>query len=579
MSTMTTTQGTKATSRRRVSLPLAAAAVIGAMLPIGVSPVQAASPTDRSAPALKQAAEPGYAGYASTASGSPIRVEIYEPTIPLPASPQAELSYGYSAIVADSTSARARASYLWPGGPVGEGFKTIVENLGFPEEISGPLGERGYPIQVNAIFPGGPESETDEPFPGTVQRATAKEDFAVASNGYSTDGEVKGEDDTKNGDGGGGGGDESPVPGLPGLPDLPLPGLGSGGPGGLLGSSAGPRKAAAVGPEPTPLLPPELSVLLDAGGFSSISRTSSDDIALAQSRANVGNISLLGGLVTIEGVKTLSRATSDGKKGKAEAEAVYGDLVAFGQRFRYGADGYEAVGQKDKIPGLPDDAAKALETLGLKISTPKPRLTTEGDAAEAVAQGMVIDFDTSALRSQIGPVTDLLNTIAGSIPDETREFKSAVQAAVNLSPRIVFILGTSSSEVDTSQPIEIPPIEPIEPEPAPTEEAAPAPSGGSGSVSTGGGDSSSVPGSSAPAGDSSPPTTTSTDTGITPVVASQQPGLPALFSIPTLLILLGVGLASLFGSYVRRLGLAALGGSASCPHGLTSGLPDLRKMS
>ncbi len=45
-----------------------------------------------------------------------------------------------------------------------------------------------------------------------------------------------------------------------------------------------------------------------------------------------------------------------------------------------------------------------------------------------------------------------------------------------------------------------------------------------------------------------------------------------------LLILLGVGLAGLFGTYVRRLGLAALGGSTSCPHGLTSGLPDLRKM-
>jgi len=155
--------------------------------------------------------------------------------------------------------------------------------------------------------------------------------------------------------------------------------------------------------------------------------------------------------------------------------------------------------------------------------------------------------------------------------------KSLVQAAVNLSPRIVFILGATNSEVDTSQPIEIPEIEtPVTEPEAPEEPAAPTGSG-SGSVSTGGTDSS-APDSSAPVGDSAP-TSTSTATGITPVVASQQPGLPALFSIPTLLILLGVGLASLFGSYVRRLGLAALGGSASCPPGLTSGLPDLRKMS
>ncbi|WP_323791458.1 choice-of-anchor P family protein [Nocardioides sp.] len=570
---MTTTQGTKATSRRRVSLPLAAAAVIGAMLPFGVSPVEAASPTERVAPQLKQAADPGYAGYASTASGSPIRVEIYEPTIPIPASPQAELNYGYSAIVADSTSARSRASYLWPGDSVGEGFKTIVENLGFPEEISGPLGEQGYAVQVNAVFPGGPESETDEPFPGTVQRATAKEDFAVASNGYSTDGEVKDEDDTKGGnDGNGEGGTGTPLDEI--LENLPNA---SGGLGGLLGSSAAPMRArAAEEPPPTPLLPPELSVLLDTGGFSSISRTSSDKIALSQSRANVGNISLLGGLVTIEGVKTLARTTSDGKKGKAEGEAVYGDLVAFGQRFRYGTDGYEAVGQKDKIPGLPDDAAKALETIGLKISTPKPQLTTDGDAATALVRGLVLDFDTTALKSQLGPVTDLLNTLAGSIPDDAKDLRSLVQAAANLSPRIVFVLGTSSSDVDTSQPIVIPEVEIPVTEPETAEQPAAPSGGGSSSVSTGGTDSA-APDSSAPIGES--PTTTTDSGDIVPVVASQQPGLPALFSIPTLMILLGVGLASLFGSYVRRLGLAALGGSASCPHGLTSGLPDLRKMS
>ena len=73
MSTMTTIKGSTASTRRRLSLPLAAAAVVGALLPLGVSPVEAASPTERATPQLKQAAEPGYAGYASTASGSPIR--------------------------------------------------------------------------------------------------------------------------------------------------------------------------------------------------------------------------------------------------------------------------------------------------------------------------------------------------------------------------------------------------------------------------------------------------------------------------------------------------------------------------
>ncbi|MAS56922.1 choice-of-anchor P family protein [Nocardioides sp.] len=584
---------------KRNSVPLAAAAVAAAVLPLGAGPVEAASPTSATQVARQSApqAEPGFAGYASTAKGAPVRIEIYEPTIPLPATPQAELSLGYSAIVADSTSGRARASYLWPGDPVGEGFKTIVEQLGLPPELAEPLAAQGYPVQVNAVFPGGPESESDEPFPGTIQRAEASENKVVASNGFSTDGNVKDEDEDGGNGGGGGGGDDSPIPGLPelplpDLPGLPLSELGSGGLSGLLGSVAGtgtndtsskgsPKssgkrssRTAAAAPESDSPLPPELAILLDLGGFSSISKSTAGDVASSQSRANVGNISLLGGLVTIEGVKTLAKTSSDGKKGTATGESSFGDLVAFGQRFRFGPDGYEAVGQKGSIPGLPDDAAKALEMLGLKISTPKPVLTTTDDAAEAVVQGLVIDFDLTALKTQLSPVVDLLNTLTGQIPDQAGPLKGLLQAAANLSPRIVFTLGNAASTVDTSQAIDIPDVEVPE---TPIDEPATdtAPSGGTGgtSSSSSGGDSA-PPVSDAPSGDTGVPTT---DTGTVPVAAAQQPGLPALFSIPMLLILIGIGLASLFGTYMRRLGLAALGGAASCPHGLTSGVPDLRK--
>lgn len=553
---------------KRFALPLAAAAVVGALLPIGAGPAQAQQP-------VSAKAEPAFVGYATTAAGSPMRVEIYEPTIPLPASPQAELNYGYTAIVADSTSARSRSSYLWPGGPVGEGFKTIAENLGLPPEISGPIAEQGYPIQVNAVFPGGPEEQSDEPFPGTIQRALAVEDRAEAMNGYSTDAEPK--DDEENGNGGGnGGGNGLPLPGLPDLPvPLPLTGGGSGGPGGLLGS--GVRSSAAAAAEPTPLLPPELGALVDVGGYSSVSTSNAGKIAFSRSRANVSDVTILGGAVTIESIKTLARTSSDGKKGVAEGEAEYGDLRIFGQRFKYGADGYEAAGQTGVIPGLPNEGAKALEQLGLKISTPKPKFDIDGDAAGATVQGLVLDFDLTTLRSQLGPLTGALNEILNQIPAEFGQLKSLLQAAANLSPRIVFTLGTSTSSVDTSQAIDIPPIDIDTVDPEPTEEpeaAAPGGNSGAGSASSGG--DSSAPVSDAPVGGDVP--ADSSDLGTVPVAAPQQPGLPALFSIPTLLLLIGVGLASLFGTYVRRLGLAALGGATSCPHGLTSGLPDLRKM-
>ncbi len=580
---MSTMSRTRSRTRRSV-LPLAAAAVVGALLPVGVSPVQAVEPRAQEKVVLAKAAEPGFVGYSTTAAGSPMKVEIYEPTIPLPATPQGELNYGYTAIVADSTSARARSSYLWPGGPVGEGFKTIAENLGLPPEISGPLGEGGYPIQVNAVFPGGPEEQSDEAVPGSIQRARAVQDQAEAINGYSSDGAPDDEEETDgngngNGDGGGGG---LPLPELPvpGLPVPALPGLssgsssGSGGSGGVLGRKA-PTKRSTAAADAAPLLPPELAALVDIGGFTSVSTSNVNKIAFSRSRANVSDITVLGGAVTIKSIKTLSRTSSDGAKGVAEGEAQYGDLIAFGQRFKYGADGYEAAGQGGSIPGLPDDGAKALAQLGLAISTPKPTYSIEGDAAGATVPGIIFDFDLTVLRSQLGPLTGALNDILAQIPAETGKLKSLIQAAANLSPRIVFTLGYSTSSVDTSQPIEIPEIDIDTTDPEPTDTGGgSSSSGGSGSVSSGG--ESSVPDSGAPVGGESAPV--STDTGIVPVAAAQQPGLPALFSIPTLMILLGIGLASLFGSYVRRLGLAALGGSTSCPHGLTSGLPDLRKM-
>jgi hypothetical protein len=45
-----------------------------------------------------------------------------------------------------------------------------------------------------------------------------------------------------------------------------------------------------------------------------------------------------------------------------------------------------------------------------------------------------------------------------------------------------------------------------------------------------------------------------------------------------MLLFAGLGGALLAGSYVRRLGALVLGAGGACPHGLESGLPDLRKV-
>src|SRR5688500_1184253 len=128
-----------------------------------------------------------YSGYTSMATATPLRIEIYEPTIPVPATPEMEVHFAYSKVVADSSSTKGRASFMWPGDPVGEGLKVIIEQSGLPPA----LGQAGYPVQVNSNFPAGPARESQAPLPGGFMKTSSKDGEASASTGFSADGDVQ----------------------------------------------------------------------------------------------------------------------------------------------------------------------------------------------------------------------------------------------------------------------------------------------------------------------------------------------------------------------------------------------------
>ena len=65
----------------------------------------------------------------------------------------------------------------------------------------------------------------------------------------------------------------------------------------------------------------------------------------------------------------------------------------------------------------------------------------------------------------------------------------------------------------------------------------------------------------------------STDVAVQPVGS----GLPPLGSVPGALLVGGLVLAGALGWWIQRIGGFVLGGTASCAHGLASGVPDLRK--
>lgn len=533
-----------------------------------------------------QAEDPAFSGFSSESTASPLRIEVYEPTIPIPASPQGELLLGYSRVEADTSSSSGRASYVWPGDAVGEGFKTIVENLGFPEQVSGPIAAQGYPIQVNSTSPSGEDSQSDEPFPGMVMRTHAAPDRTTAQTGYSTDCQVEPPEDESDGDDDGGG------DGGPGLPDLPLFDALSG----LSGSdsssaaddttssqdskdtkstestrSARSAKAGKAGaPEESCRIPAELAALVDFGGYVSTSASTRDAGSVtATSRAALTDIDLIGGVVSISGVHAVSTSTSDGVKGDPGGTAKYGTLSIGGEEFALGPDGVEGGGQQQEIPGLPDDPTKALANLGITITVPKPTFERDGDKAVSQVAALVVEIDTSKLRRMLDDIP--FNEIVNQLPDDLAELKKVLGAAVNLAPKFVFTFADARTVVDTVQGIEIPTTTTDPGGSAGGESNTGGGSGGGAAGGTGGAApdvpvAGGAPGGSAPSADGDL-------TGAEPMGA----GLPPLNSIPGALTVGGIALAAAAGTWLRKIGAIALGGAGSCTHGLDSGLPDLRK--
>lgn len=554
-------------STKRILFSVSAAALAGAVLPVSAS-----APADA-------AGDPGFSGYSSVAVAAPVKVEFYEPTIPIPANPQLEVEMAYTKVEADSGSSAGRASWLWPGDPVGEGAKTFGEQLNLPPQLF----ENGYPVQVNSSQPSGEQQQADEPFPGTVMRTSASDKRTIAQAGYSPDNQVE---DGKNGGGDESGGEGTPgVPGLPGVPALPgTPGASGDADSGLLqqfgsaitgggaqvsGSGATGSRTAADDPGGggAPGVPPEVAALVDFEGYTSSSQNLlADGKVTTIARAALGDVSLLGGVITLDGVVATSTSANDGSKSTTTARTSLGGLTVEGQEFSFGATGYHAGPQQGDAPEVPAQAADALAQLGVKVLLPKPEVEKKGDQASSTVSAMQIEIDTSKLRRQLDalPIDDVIN----QLPNDPQELKSTLQAIAGLSPRVVITLASTTTKVETVQGISFP---------------TSIPDNDPGSTSTAGGGAG--PASGPSAGGGTPPATTSgPSAGDAPVAAGDLPpnrlvgsGLPPLYSIPGAILAGGIALAAVGGSWLRRMGVLATGGAGSCTHGLDSGLPDLRK--
>ena len=506
-------------------------------------------------------------GFAARAIATPVRVEIHEPLIPIPAEPQAELDVAYTRAVATSgPSGKGRASWLWPGDPVGEGFKTFVEQLQLPPQ----LGENGYPVQVNSGYPGDHPSTADEPFPGMVMRTSADETTTVAKAGFSSsgdlaDGDAK-KDTDKNKDSGGPAGPPA-VPGLPGLPDLPAP----------------PDKehTRAASDEPKPEDPDPLGALagvVTAEAMSSVSKTTyGTDTVVASAITHIKGLSILDGVITADSVRVLSRTTSTLTTSKNDNDVVVEGLAVGGVPFGLTDDGAVVSDSKQPIPGLPDEASAALAELGVSFTLPTATHSSDGGSGSQEVRGLQVAIDFSALRSRFdsGPVDGVI----ASLPDELGDLKAALGAVTQAQPNIVIVLGEALTDSSTVAPIDYTPVDTDPVTDAPTKDGSGA-GGGTGSTGGGSGGAGAASAAGGVGGDTAPTDDTtiagpveSTEVGVQPVAS----GLPPLGSVPGALLVGGLVLAASLGWWIQRVGGFVLSGTATCAHGLASGVPDLRK--
>ena len=499
------------------------------------------------APLAPAHADPDFSGFTTQATATPLKIEVYEPSIPIPSEPQGELDFSYTRVDGQSgPTGSARASALWPGDSIGEGFRTFGETLGLPEA----LWKDGYVMQVNAQSPGDVSQAAQEPLPGMVTKVNATDHKAVAKVGYGAAGDVAEGDP-----------DGSATP----APTNPLSALTGGDLSVLGGILTGTSTGSADDPVSTSPLG-ALSVLIDPSGMESISTTDySGDKVIATATSRLGSLDLIGGLVKLTGVEVVAKTTSNIADGaKTSTKITYGGMTIAGVPFGITSDGLVGGGAPVAIPGLPTDATDALKALGISIEMPKPEITKDGPQAAIAARGLVITIDTQPLRAKLPalPLADLIN----KMPDQAAQLKSLLLAATEAHPKLVVSLGAVTSQATTVAGF--------------GDEAS---ASGSDSTATGSSTTSPPAGAGAAPPAAGAPTAAAPAAATTPVTTtpvktvSAVPGLPPLGSVPGMLTLLGVLLAAGAGWYLRRAGGLLFGVGSTCTHGLKAGVPDLRK--
>lgn len=491
-------------------------------------------------PGPAASADTSLGGYTADAQASVVHLELYEPVIPIPSEPQGDFSLGYThSQVSSGPSTRATASYLWPGTVIGDGF----------DQLTGKPGAT-YPVQTNSRYP----ATSDAPAKNAVQ-ITDGNGMETQTDGYHTKAHVAGL-------------------GIAGPNTNLLGGLGKG-----LGSLSGKKTKTPKSPDVPVPVSGTLAELVTADNMTSTTDVVvADKLVTTTATAAASTISILHGLLDIDGFSVTTAITSDGKKATSTGTVHIGSLSIAGTQLGLGNKGaLVGKGQSVKLPKLPASATAALTKLGVTLTVTPVAKKVDGATGTYDAQGLVVTIDTATLKGALNGPLNAIVTLLGP--------KAATQLAplLQLQPKLVINIGDISASTSASPAYVAPP---------PGGGTTPPPTGGGttpttgsggtvgstgfGGGSTGGGGFTGGGTGTGTTGGSTGNTGTSGGTPATPVA---QAGftLPPLGTVPKVLVLVGLVIAGAIGWVLQTAGGTLLGGAAPCRFGLSKGVPNLRK--
>jgi hypothetical protein len=493
-------------------------------------------------PGPAASADTSLGGYTADAQAAVVHLEVYEPVIPIPAEPQGDFSLGYThSQVSSGPSTRATASYLWPGVVIGDGFDQLVNQPGAT-----------YPVQANSRFP----ATTGAPAKNTVQ-LTDGNGMTTSTDGYDTKAHVAGL-------------------GIAGPSTDLLGGLGTG-----LEKLGGNTSAKPPAPPKVPVpVSGTLASLVTADNMTSTTEVVVGDKSVTTTAtAAASSISILHGLLGIDGLSVSTSITSNGTTATSTGKVRIGALTIAGVPLGLGDKG--ALVGKDKaitLPKLPAGVTAALTQLGVSLDVTPVARKVDGATGTYDAQALVITVNTTTLKEALnGPLNALLTLLGPDV-------KTQLAPLLLLKPKLVVNIGDVIATTSASPAYVAPPTGggatgPVAggADPGTAAGTGGGVVGGTGGFAGGGTGGGFTGGGTTGGGD----TTGTAPGGRTPTetapVAQAGLSLPPLGTVPKVLILGGLVLAAALGWVLQTAGGALLGGAGPCAFGLSKGIPDLRK--